>query len=111
METHFHLTCLMWPFRTRPSSRSSSTARLPTHADSCSESLFLYVFTSPVPAYAIWKQGTNGALMGLKTGFSSSLVENLDFAIPLRQVSYNSSVTLQEESPLVSTRIMATQGM
>lgn len=88
-----------------------NTEVLPTRAESCSESLFLYVFTKAAPLYRnLAGDHFNGALMGLNTGFISPLVGNPDFSIPLGQVPYNSSVTLHEEFFPVSIRMMAAPG-
>ncbi|KEF51472.1 uncharacterized protein A1O9_12389 [Exophiala aquamarina CBS 119918] len=81
---------------------------LPTNAESCSQSLFLYVFTPAAPLYRnLAGPHFDGALMGLNTGFISPLVGNPDFALPLGQVSYNSTITLHEEFFPVSIRMMA----
>lgn len=84
---------------------------LPAQAESCSESLFLYVFVPPVPQYRnLAGPHFDGALMGLNTGFISPLVGNPDYALPLGQVPYNSSITLHEEVLPVSIRMMAATG-
>ncbi|KAF5646088.1 glutamyl-tRNA(Gln) amidotransferase subunit A [Fusarium tjaetaba] len=89
---------------------------LPKNAETCSESLMLYTFKEATPAYRsdpgsfLGSDGLVGVLLGLNTGFISPMAGNPDFAVPIGQVKYNSSITKHIEYLPVSIRIMAAEG-
>jgi hypothetical protein len=89
---------------------------LPANEETCSESLFLYVFQNATPQYRYAYEspmGTGnltGVLLGFNSGFIAPMTGNPDFAIPIGEVSYKSDVTKHQESLAVSIRIMAARG-
>ncbi|KAF5626330.1 D-mandelate dehydrogenase [Fusarium sp. NRRL 25303] len=91
-------------------------AMLPKNAESCSESLMLYIFKDAAPEYrsdygsAMGSGDLLGVLLGLNTGFISPMVGNPDFSIPVGQVKHHSSITRCAEYLPVSVRIMAAEG-
>ncbi|KAG5765765.1 hypothetical protein H9Q72_006167 [Fusarium xylarioides] len=88
-------------------------AMLPKNAETCSESLMLYVFKDATPEYrsdfgsATGSRGLTGVLLGLNMGFISPMVGNPDFSISIGQIKYESSITRHTEYLPVSRRIMA----
>ncbi|KAF9776730.1 hypothetical protein IL306_005056 [Fusarium sp. DS 682] len=89
---------------------------LPTNSETCSESLVLYSFKTPQPAYrytygqGIGTQGLTGVLLGFNDGFISPMAGNPDFVVPLGEISYNSTATTKEEKMPVSLRMMVAKG-
>jgi hypothetical protein len=93
-----------------------NSVALPENAQSCSDSLVLYQFKSPDPAYRftygppIGPPGLPGVLLGLNTGFISPIAGNPDFAFPIGEILYNSTATTKTEKMPVSVRVMAAKG-
>ncbi|KAF5533876.1 glutamyl-tRNA(Gln) amidotransferase subunit A [Fusarium phyllophilum] len=89
---------------------------LPKNGETCSESLMLYMFKDATLDYrsdygsAMGSGGLTGVLLGLNMGFISPMVGNPDFAIPIGQVKYDSSITRHTEHLPVSIRVMAGEG-
>ncbi|KAH7029078.1 amidase signature domain-containing protein [Microdochium trichocladiopsis] len=88
-----------------------NTVALPNNTDSCSESVFLYVFNAAQPTYrTALPQGSSGIPLGLNTMFISPMAGNPDFVVPIGQVKYYSSISQHEEVLPVSVRLMAARG-
>ncbi|KXJ93986.1 amidase signature domain-containing protein [Microdochium bolleyi] len=88
-----------------------NTAALPNNTDSCSESVFLYVFNAAQPTYrTALPQGFSGIPLGLNTMFISPLAGNPDVVVPIGQVKYYSAISQHEEVLPVSVRLMAARG-
>ncbi|KAG9231567.1 putative Glutamyl-tRNA amidotransferase subunit A [Amylocarpus encephaloides] len=78
--------------------------------ESCSESLLLYVQSSGSPNYRNVYRSAPGIPTGISTGRLSGFAEEPDMVFPIRQVSYNSSITLQEEMLPVAVSVVAAKG-
>ncbi|KAJ1335616.1 amidase [Microdochium nivale] len=88
-----------------------NTIALPNNTDSCSESIFLYVFNAAQPKFrTAMPQGNSGIPLGLNTMFISPIAGNPDFVVPIGQVKYHSIISQHEEVLPVSVRLMAAKG-
>lgn len=89
-----------------------NTVALPNNTESCSESVFLYVFHAAQPTYrtALPQAGGSAIPLGLNTMFISPLAGNPDFVVPVGQVKYYSTISQHEEVLPVSVRLMAAKG-
>ncbi|KAF4995630.1 hypothetical protein FGRMN_5022 [Fusarium graminum] len=93
-----------------------NTIGLPANSETCSESLVVYSFKGPEPAYrytygeGLGTQGLTGVLLGFNDGFISPMAGNPDFVVPLGEISYNSTTTTKAEKMPISLRMMAAKG-
>ncbi|KAJ6004591.1 hypothetical protein N7540_012960 [Penicillium herquei] len=79
-------------------------------AETCSDSLILYVGTAATPTY----RNAYRSMPGIPSGFSASRIANFagvpDMVVPIGQAKYNSTITEQEEYLPVAIDFLAPHG-